>query len=232
MNKMLLLAGAAAVFAFSFEASACDLKPYISAKINAASVSSKVKQTQTLYSFLGTYAEDVYRDDINDTTWGFSLAAGIKKELEKGAVRAEFEFTRFQPSSSYITLIGEQNKFKTQIHSYMINGYYDFNTDSAFTPYVGGGIGYAKTKLTAASGFAVDRNRRVSHTNFAWQLGGGIAYAVNDNVSVDVGYRYIDYGRFNKTTGFASIPGLVDRYRKTSVDASASEIYAGIRYTF
>ena len=48
----------------------------------------------------------------------------------KRDTKPEFEFTRFQPTSSYMTLGGEQIKYKTQIHSYMINAYYDFNTDS------------------------------------------------------------------------------------------------------
>ena len=232
MNKTLLLASAAAVFAFTFEANACDLKPYISAKITAASVSNKVKMTEAEYDNEDPEYTDIYdmfRDDMNDNTWGFSLAAGIKKELEKGAVRAEFEFSRKQPTSSYITAgYGEMGglKFKTQIHSYMINAYYDFNTDSAFTPYIGGGIGLAKTKLSIAYGEESD-----SHTNFAWQIGGGIAYAVNDNVSVDVGYRYVDYGKFDKITRVEDVLWWTEAAR-TSVDTTANELYAGIRYTF
>ena len=233
MNKILLLASAAAVFAFSFEANACDLKPYISAKINAASVNNKLKLSQAeFWEPQPEYAEiqDDFRNDIHDNTWGFSLAAGIKKELEKGAVRAEFEFTRFQPTSSYMTLSGRQTKYKTQIHSYMINAYYDFNTDSAFTPYIGGGIGYAKTKLSETKGRRGTKSN--SHTNFAWQIGGGIAYAVNDNVSIDVGYRYVDYGKFDKITRIDDFGELGPDAYRTSIDTTANELYAGIRYTF
>ena len=233
MNKTLLLASAAAVFAFTFEAGACDLKPYISAKINAASINNKLKMTEaSYYNLEPEYTEigDSFRNDMHDSTWGFSLAAGIKKELEKGAVRAELEFTRFQPTSSYVTIDGRQTKYKTQIHSYMINAYYDFNTDSAFTPYIGGGIGYATTKLSDTRARTGAKSN--SHTNFAWQIGGGIAYAVNDNVSIDVGYRYVDYGKFDKITDIVDFGELGPDAYRTSIDTTANELYAGIRYTF
>ena len=233
MNKILLLAGATAVFAFSFEANACDLKPYISAKINAASVNNKIKMSLAEFYNMepeNTRIWDYFRGDEHDSTWGFSLAAGIKKELEKGAVRAEFEFTRFQPASSYVTHRRNQIKYKTQIHSYMINTYYDFDTGSAFTPYIGGGIGYAKTKFSATH-WEIGTETS-SHTNFAWQIGGGIAYAVNDNVSIDVGYRYVDYGKIDKITDIVSYGVLGSDFYKTSIDTSANELYAGIRYTF
>ena len=38
-------------------------------------------------------------------------------------------------------------KRKIKTHAYMLNAYYDFETCTKFTPYIGAGIGYAKTKI-------------------------------------------------------------------------------------
>ena len=31
-------------------------------------------------------------------------------------------------------------------------------------------------------------------TNFAWNVGAGVAYNVNENLAIDAGYRYVDLG--------------------------------------
>ena len=54
--------------------------------------------------------------------------------------------------------------------------------------------------------------------NFAWQVGAGVGYALNDNVSLDAGYRYVDYGDFTEDG--------------TKLETSAHELYVGARYAF
>ncbi|WP_119392536.1 outer membrane protein [Taklimakanibacter lacteus] len=69
------------------------------------------------------------------------------------------------------------------------NLWIDIPTDSAFTPYVGGGAGVAwadgDTRFEGE-----DIRYADGELGFAFQLGGGIALAVTDQLSLDVGYRF------------------------------------------
>jgi len=71
----------------------------------------------------------------------------------------------------------------------MANAYYDFHITSKFNPYVGGGIGWSHTRVdVATAGLAVSNTN-----NFAWQVMGGVDYAVNNNLSVGARYTYRDW---------------------------------------
>jgi opacity protein-like surface antigen len=75
-----------------------------------------------------------------------------------------------------------------QTWALMANAWFDLTNDSQFTPYVGGGIGYAISKFNGGAVYSgVDGN-------FAWQLGAGVDVAVSDSTSLGVGYRYFDAG--------------------------------------
>jgi outer membrane protein OmpA-like peptidoglycan-associated protein len=73
--------------------------------------------------------------------------------------------------------------------SFMVNSYYDLNTGTAFTPYIGFGIGGDNFSLhqvrTATAGIA-----NSSDVVFAYQPIIGVAYAINDKMSVGLEYRY------------------------------------------
>lgn len=70
----------------------------------------------------------------------------------------------------------------------MLNAYYDFRNDSAFTPWVSAGIGYARIhqKTTGISTWDYEYgssgreslSRSGSADNFAWSLGAGVRYDV------------------------------------------------------
>lgn len=110
----------------------------------------------------------------------------------------------------------------------MLNAYYDFNTGTKFTPYVGGGIGLAHLKAsskfagTDGADYAAGKIKESSN-NFAWNLAAGVGYEVNSNITVDLGYRYVDNGDLTKTmyTG--------DRFK---VESEAHEILLGARFSF
>ena len=53
---------------------------------------------------------------------------------------------------------------------------------------------------------------------FAWQVGAGLGYAITENTTIDAGYRYMDYGSFDKNF--------------SELDTDAHEIHLGARYTF
>jgi outer membrane autotransporter protein len=75
----------------------------------------------------------------------------------------------------------------------MANAWYDFDMGNDFTPYIGGGVGYADNELKhglLANGTGGD---------FAWQLGAGVNYKIGDKTSIGLGYRYLDAGDIEVT---------------------------------
>ncbi len=106
-------------------------------------------------------------------------------------------------------------KFEIESQSIMLNAYYDINTGTKLTPYVGAGFGYANVegKLSIEG-----ESDSVDDNNFAWQIGAGSSYALNEKILLDAGYRYVDYGDFTK--------------EDVNVDTTAHELYVGARYAF
>lgn len=71
----------------------------------------------------------------------------------------------------------------------MLNGYYDISTNSKWTPYIGGGVGFANVSINdfAAVGlFLADDDDTV----FAYQLKAGIGYQFTPRIDGTLGYRY------------------------------------------
>jgi len=229
MKKMLLLAGIATV-AFAVNASACDWTPYVSAKVTASDLNFD-RSSRWVQGGVATVINSA--GDDSQHVWGTSFAAGI----DGGAIRAELEWhrnTAGRYSNTWRDTAGWaiSEKFKVKTDALMLNAYYDFDTGSAFTPYIGAGIGYAKTKVAYAdNNFNINGfwKQTDSHTNIAWQIGAGIAYELNDNVSIDVGYRYVDYGKFDVLNTTAVAFGNITR---DTYEVTANELYAGIRYSF
>ena len=105
----------------------------------------------------------------------------------------------------------------------MLNVFYDFDTGTKFTPYIGGGIGIAHLKVKIRT----DEGKvSKSDNSFAYQLGAGVAYAVTDSIALDLSYRYTDSG--SMTVREYSLEDA----DKTKIDSTAQEILFGVRYTF
>ena len=96
----------------------------------------------------------------------------------------------------------------------MFNGYVDLGTWSGITPYVGAGVGFAYNKLfgftdtgyaysdgvqSPTGGYSDDGGK----WNFAWGLMAGLSFDVTQNLKLDLGYRYLDYGKF--TSGVVAL---------------------------
>lgn len=71
----------------------------------------------------------------------------------------------------------------------MINGFFEFDWQDRWHPYVGGGIGFAEINVdnaTVLGVFLADD----SDTVFAYQAGGGIGYSLSDSLILSLDYRY------------------------------------------
>jgi len=101
----------------------------------------------------------------------------------------------------------------------LLNGYYDFANDSKFTPFISAGIGYAQININdvnyVGSGVSdIDDDDKV----FAYQGSVGVGYALSEQTSFDVKYRFF---------------GTTDpEFGTSSLEYGSHNIYAGIRFAF
>ncbi len=116
----------------------------------------------------------------------------------------------------------------------LFNGYVDLGTWWCFTPYVGGGIGWARNEVEEfidvnVPNHGVAFSKGGSESDFAWAIHAGIAYEVTPNLTIDFGYRYTDLGDARSGTihaydGSGSFPEL--EYK----DLHSHDLMLSVRY--
>ena len=152
---------------------------------------------------------DKLQGDLDGERLMLSGALGYRYDY----FRTELEYVWRKYNRDNITPT-EKSLLKT--YSFMWNFYYDVLPFNWWTPYVGAGIGYTKTRYTDRD--ILFTNADWKKTKFTWSLGAGLSLKVTNRFNVDAGYRYYDMGK----------PG----HAGLKYDVNAQEIYAGIRYVF
>jgi opacity protein-like surface antigen len=89
----------------------------------------------------------------------------------------------------------------------MANGYIDLGTWMCLTPFVGGGVGYARHSISGftdvgfisdgTTGFGYAANNDFAEWKFAWAVHAGVAYNVTNNFKMELAYRYMNFGNVN-----------------------------------
>ena len=139
-------------------------------------------------------------DDYSQFTLGGALALGYDFWPQQMLpLRAEIEFA-MRGNSEKTWSDGGVNvrdvKGTWNNSTLFANLFWDFHNDSAFTPYIGAGLGlafnYTGYDFTTNSGDKFSADDRF--TNFAWNVGAGVAYNFNENFAVDLGYRFMMMG--------------------------------------
>jgi opacity protein-like surface antigen len=96
---------------------------------------------------------------------------------------------------------------------FLANAYVDLGTWWCVTPYIGAGVGTARVSIAnftdsgvatlfppgSGVGPSLVSAQTGSQWNFAWALHAGLAYKVNPNMTVELGYSYLNLG--DGTTG-------------------------------
>ncbi len=105
----------------------------------------------------------------------------------------------------------------------MLNAFYDFDTGTKFTPYIGLGLGVMNVEVTYRPGDVgvISDDDNV----FTYQLIGGVNYEVNESFSVFASYRYRDSRDANVRSSL--LPASLDIRGNSS-----STVDIGIRYSF
>lgn len=141
---------------------------------------------------------------VSSQTWntiGGGVAVGINMQYltdVKAPLRLELEYaSRTSIRSEWNASLGGRENLKAswQTQTFFINGYWDIDTGSPITPYIGVGAGPRYTYESMTSG----PNNARHHTHagnwgLAFNAGAGVAYAFNENVSLDIGYRFAGLG--------------------------------------
>jgi opacity protein-like surface antigen len=115
---------------------------------------------------------------------------------------------------SYKTALSDNATVSTSITSLsaMINGYYYYyNEYPGFRPYITGGVGLAMNKTGQFKMTYQDDNDSCAvvaegekTTSFAWKLGTGIKYQLNNNFEVDFRYQFVNLGNVKQKSSESS----------------------------
>lgn len=174
---------------------------------------------------------------------GYHFIPALRAEVAYN-IRPNFEYN--QTSADVST--DRQRFFDIQNQTAMINAYINVaelalvekNKFGLFSPYVGGGIGSSWNStgqlnaVTVSTGLArPDPIAGAQKNSFSWQLMAGTLLKVKDNVSLELGYRYVNIGEIAVSDHYIN---RVDRPQSISVlsasSATAQEVFAGLNYRF
>ena len=166
-------------------------------------------------------------DDYSQFTLGGALALGYDFWPQQMLpLRAEIEFALRGNSEKSWDSHFDGDSISTKglwnTSTLFLNLYYDIQTGTPFVPYIGAGAGLAfnyveytgHNNTTGEHGSVSD-----NFTNFAWNVGAGVAYNFNENFAVDLGYRFMMMGYNEVDSSISNQP-----YN--------NEFMLGLRFTF
>ena len=134
-----------------------------------------------------------------------------------------------------------EQKFKST--AIMFNGYYDIAQFSNFTSYVNLGLGYSRNKALdyKVASYLPNKPKTYEYiragktsNNLAWNIGLGSLVNINDSVSLDISYKYLDLGKFSTTNTIRqnnNIPEITAA-EPISTKIKAHDITAGVILKF
>jgi opacity protein-like surface antigen len=163
-----------------------------------------------------TSLQQVEMNGGNERASVFGLGLSVGSDLSYSTslpLRLEAEYL-YHGNETYTK---SSNTHDLSAHSILANVFFDLQTDTAFTPYLGGGGGLSCLNDRAT---VSDVTSKGSRWNFAWDLGGGVAWGLNENMALDLGYRYMDLGKSHDVT---------KDNRAYNVSLTSHEISLGLR---
>lgn len=143
--------------------------------------------------------------------------------------RAEGELSFRANTLNNVTVQGEGvaslNSGGVNAFGIMGNGWFDIANPTKVTPYVGGGLGAARINLnmdTSAGGGIREIDVSSAQWVFAYQLGAGLAFAMNNGAKITLDYRYFATSEF-------SVPFTGDNAGTATANYAAQSVMVGLR---
>jgi opacity protein-like surface antigen len=146
---------------------------------------------------------------VGNLGFGLYLAPEVRLELAAS----------HRPKYSYGRTAGNVTESqKISASTLMANLYYDIKVTDRITPFVMGGVGLGRVKpksyVIKEMGISGESDERITGVKYefpgkaanglAWNIGGGIAFKVIDNIFVDLSYRYVSLGKIKTLAGAAT----------------------------
>jgi OOP family OmpA-OmpF porin len=152
------------------------------AQINAGMTVSTEADASISFTSSDDDAENFEESGEGDIDNGFAVGAAAGAALG-GGFRAEGEFLF---SSNDLGGFEDLDVDNVEMNhaAFFANVLYDFQMGGV-TPYVGAGVGYGSIT------FDIDGDS-VHDEDTVWQIKAGATFPVNDTLTIDVGYRYIN----------------------------------------
>jgi opacity protein-like surface antigen len=200
--------------------------------------------------YSSTYVGDTITNTSMANTWfgdvglGCSMGSyGIRGEVMLGyhgnrkidGKPLDYTRTVIDPVAPPVTPVPFDDPVHASLKSYtlMFNGYKDLGNFNGVVPYVGAGVGMAYNKMSEVyftdNPLLVNRIEGDSKLSLAWSLMAGIGWQVSDRTILDLGYRYMDFGKAQ--SGRVDSAGFVNPALQLT-HASAHEVKIGLRYHF
>lgn len=197
-------------------------------------------QFNTGYAHGASSSGDFSQGNMGNTSL-FGIEAGYKFN-ENFRMSASFDYLpSFSNNSTLTNSIERTANIKVKSYVSMLNLYYDIGEFSGFTPYATIGAGIARNKtglyttdITGTGYTGVDASN--TKNNFAYKLGIGTKYSINDAFDLDLRYQYSDLGKFSTGTAESTYNNGVlvesgDSAKQTG-KLSAHQILVGVSYKF
>lgn len=167
---------------------------------------------------------------------GYKLKHNLRTELAYHGI-SNLKYSANIDNSGAIGSI--EYKQKLQINALMANITYDIQLPSnySFNPYLGVGLGYAQLKPGEASykiNNATANFKAKKSNNFTYAISGGVAFHLNQQIMLDIGYKFQDFGKVKKFSS-AKGPNFAN-YKpyngKSGFKVRTHSIMVGMRYSF
>lgn len=149
---------------------------------------------------------------------------GARLEVEVGSTRVKAKSHQMPGVAS---LSGNDAGGAIQTIYGVASGFLDLHA-GPFKPYLGAGVGYARTEFDELHGMVAGAVQPITDTaghSVAWQVGAGLGYELEEGVSLDFGYRFM--GTQPIRVNSATSPSVA-----TNVGTASHQFTVGLRYHF
>lgn len=229
MKKQILVAGIAALAMSPF--AQAEIGIYVTPKLGPSLV-------ETSFSYAGSYRSgEIGSHDKSSPVLG--VAAGYdfyRKFSVPFRVEVEVASIGTTEEKRYLARYNENIKTTLWGSTFFANAYLDVHNSSAFTPYVGLGVG---TSYLAAKGRATNnigeerfREEKTSSANFAWNVGVGGTWKFSNRFALDLGYRYANLGDVKTKRARNRRGSPVRDYWMETEDVKTHQFLFGARFNF
>lgn len=104
----------------------------------------------------------------------------------------------------------------TSHHTVFVNGHYDLiGLNESIVPHIGAGIGFsrnhlARENITRVGGSTFQYYKAKNNNAFAWNLSAGTKLNLNEQVFIDLTYKFADFGKIKGSkTSISTLTGVV-----------------------